>query len=88
MSTWTRLALAASLTVATVPAATAQCIVDPNIIGSPCIGGSPPFVNQSREFIPFSRPASPAISTPAPRQTQSLRAPTMPPLRMPSHGRL
>jgi hypothetical protein len=88
MSTWTRLALAASLTVAAVPAATAQCIVDPNVIGSPCIGGSPPFVNQPREFIPSSRPASRAISAPAPRQTPSLRAPTAPQLPMSSHGRL
>ncbi|MGO1079657.1 hypothetical protein [Inquilinus sp. CA228] len=83
MNTWIRLALAASLTIATAPAAMAQCIVSPDAIGTSCTGGigSRPIVNghsmrphmrivPSPQLAPFR-----AAPIPAPRQAQTLGAP-------------
>jgi len=83
MNTWIRLALAASLTIAAAPAAMAQCIVDPTIVGSHCAGGigSRPIVNghsvrPRMRITPLTQPAPyQAIPIPAPRQAQTLGAP-------------
>jgi len=81
MSPLIRLALAAGLTLAAVPAATAQCIVDPTQIGSPCAGGigSPPIVN--------GQPPAPRLITPPgqvfPPQLAPFHAPPIPQPRQP-----
>jgi hypothetical protein len=88
MSPLIRLALAAGLVVAAVPAATAptmaQCIVNPGQIGSPCVGGigSPPIVRGQRpaiqEITPPPATRAPQLApfrpqpVPAPRQAESL----------------
>ena len=93
MSTWIRLALAASLTIATVPAAMAQCIIDPTQIGTPCAGGigSPPFVN---ETLPLPLPRTTSHPRPAPSPATSathgmmgVRVPNSPPPMMTFRGR-
>jgi hypothetical protein len=86
MSPLIRLALAAGLALAAAPAATAQCIVDPGQIGSPCAGGigSPPIVN--------GRPPAPRLITPPgqvmPPQLAPYHAPPIPqPRRSESQSR-
>ncbi|MGK9170825.1 hypothetical protein KXR53_31305 [Inquilinus limosus] len=99
MSPLIRLALAASLAVAAAPAATAQCIVDPTQIGSPCRGGigSPPAVGGRPPPLQITPPGQlrpPQLApfrpqpVPAPRQPESLsrKVPNTPLLPAPSVG--
>jgi hypothetical protein len=81
------------LLLASWPAA-AQCIVNPGIIGSPCVSGSRPFVRgQTPQVLPQYIPPQPPVPhaappVPAPRQAQSLsrEIPSYPPLPLPSQG--
>jgi hypothetical protein len=82
MNPWIRLALAASLSVATAPAAMAQCIVSQNAVGTSCAGGigSRPLIGHSMR--PLTRITPPpqlapfrAIPIPSPRQAQTTGAP-------------
>jgi hypothetical protein len=95
MSRLIRVALVAALALAAAPAAMAQCIVNPNIIGSPCAGniGSPAIINGQRPVFqeitppPQPQPYQP-LQIPSPRQAESLsrKAPTNPLLPLPSAG--
>ncbi len=82
MNTWIRLALAASLSIATAPAAMAQCIVSQNAVGTSCAGGigSRPLIGHSMR--PLTRITTPprlapfrAMPIPSPRQAQTMGAP-------------
>ena len=81
MNSWIRLALAASLTLAAAPAAMAQCIVNPETVGSRCTDGSRPIVNghSTRPHMRITPPPQPApfraTPIPAPRQPQTMGAP-------------
>ena len=82
MNTWIRLALAASLSIATAPAAMAQCILSQNAVGTSCAGGigSRPLSGHSmRPHLRITPPPQPepfrATPIPSPRQAQTMGAP-------------
>lgn len=74
MTSLIRLALFAGAVLAIAPVASAQCVVDPNAVGTPCVGGtaggSPPVVRGQRPVVQDPKPArkvAPIRPIPAPQ---------------------
>jgi hypothetical protein len=97
MSPIIRLALAALLVLAAAPAAMAQCIVNPNAIGAPCVGnGLPAITNRSgppslQQLVPLPQPNPiprdlPPVAQPRQAESLSRKVPSYPALPLPSNG--
>ncbi|WP_342237158.1 hypothetical protein [Inquilinus sp. OTU3971] len=88
MTSLIRLVVFAGAVLAIAPVASAQCVVDPNAVGTPCVGGrtggSPPLVRGQRPVVQDLKPVQKVapikpIPAPQPAKPGNLSPPSLSP---------